>query len=346
MKKIKTAVIGVGSIADYAHIPNCFNIEAIDLVAFCDINREQLKLMQKKYNVSKGYVSHRELLECENLDAVIIASSANSHCEILIDCIDKGLHIYVEKPLTINYEEALKVYNHGKNYDKKIQVGYQLRFLPNHNIAIKNMSKETIGELLYIHMRSETLVIKPEETLLVDYTTHLIDLLRHYTKRAKVDDIFCVQYGPEKHKGVLEGATLIFNFTNGLRANIETIWVPDFSWGSVNRRVEILGTHGRITSDQTGPAITIDNVKSTRSQLLGAKTVYPKSMLLPYVPISDQSYYGILKDFTDSIINNRETTITLKDGFEAIKIADCAKRSHETRSVIKLSNYDNGDYDE
>jgi len=329
-------VIGCGAIADYAHIPNCFNIPKVELSSFCDINESQLKLMGSKYGVERLYTSHLEMLEKESLDAVIIASSADSHCELILDCIDHGLHIFIEKPLAINLEEAARIRERWQGYDKKIQVGYQLRFLPNHDLAKQYMQIKHIGELLYLHMRSETLVIKPEETLLIDYTTHLIDLLRHFTDRAPIESIMSMQYGPRKYADIQEGATILFQFKSGLTANIETIWVPEFSWGGVRRQVEILGTHGKILSDQTGPAIRLYNEQSLRSRLMGSVEIYPKEMMLHSVPITDHAYWAVLNDFVEAVFENREPTVTVEDGYQAIKIADLAVKSHDSGQRMKL----------
>lgn len=335
MQTLATAVIGCGSIADYAHIPNCFNVPGLELVALCDIRETQLHAMGRKYGVDHLYTSHRELLGKETLDAVVIASSADSHCEIILDCMDQGLHIFIEKPLAINLEEARRIRQRARGYAKKIQVGYQLRFLPNHDLAKKYMQPQHIGELLYIHMRSETLVIKPEETLLVDYTTHLIDLLCHYTDRAPVRSLFSMQYGPAK-QGIQEGATLLFQFESGLTANIETIWVPEFTWGGVRRQVEILGTHGKITTDQTGPAIKVRNEKSLRARFMGDMEIYPEQMMLHSVPITDYAYWAVLNDFVRAVHEDRPTTIPVEDGYWDILVADLAVRSHTTGQALPL----------
>lgn len=333
---LRLGIIGCGSIADYAHIPNCFNVHGFEVTCFCDIKKEQLDTMCEKYNVKKGYLTHNEMFQKEELDAVLISASADSHYQILIDSMKANLHILVEKPLTADYEQAQSVYEIGKNYNKVILVGYQLRFLPNHILAKQYMVPEYIGNLLYVHIRAETLVIKPEETLLIDYTTHLIDLLRFYVGDRNLENLCSMQYGPKKHGNIYEGATILFRFEDGLTANIETIWVPEFSWGGVNRTIEIVGESGKIQTDMTGPSITIYNEKSLRNKILGNKTIYPKSMMLPSVPITDQAYLELLKDFKECIINNKKPAISLHDGFMAILIAESAKVSFEEKRFISF----------
>ena len=323
---LKVGVIGCGSIADYAHIPNCFNIPSLRPVAFCDIKEDALQGALKKYSVQRGYSHHKTMLEKEDLDAVIIAASASAHFEILSDCMDRGVHIFVEKPITVNLEQAEAIYEKSRNYSGKIMVGYQLRFVENHKIAKRLMLERRIGDLVFFYIRAETLVIKPEETLLIDYTTHLIDLLRYYLEDLEIERIASFQ---TERDGVDIGASILFQFKNGLIANIETFWVPEFSWGGVRREVELIGTHGKIRTEMTGPSVELYNEKSMRVRLLGKQKIYPKSMVIPSVPITDRGYYLALKAFADCIIEDRVPPVTVLDGYMAIKIADAAKRSRE-----------------
>ena len=134
MRKIKTAVIGVGYLgkfhADkYAALPNS------ELIAVVDANAETVKTIAAKLNV-QGLTDYQSLLG--NVEAVSIAAPTSLHFNIAKDFLSHGSHVLIEKPITVTVEEADELIELAKKNKRLIQVGHLERF----NAALLDLDKE------------------------------------------------------------------------------------------------------------------------------------------------------------------------------------------------------------
>ena len=134
MRKIKTAVIGVGYLgkfhADkYAALPNS------ELIAVVDANAETVKTIAAKLNV-QGLTDYQSLLG--NVEAVSIAAPTSLHFNIAKDFLSHGSHVLIEKPITVTVEEADELIELARKNKRLIQVGHLERF----NAALLDLDKE------------------------------------------------------------------------------------------------------------------------------------------------------------------------------------------------------------
>ncbi len=134
MRKIKTAVIGVGYLgkfhADkYAVLPNS------ELIAVVDANAETAKTIAAKLNV-QGLTDYQSLLG--NVEAVSIAAPTSLHFNIAKDFLSHGSHVLIEKPITVTVEEADELIELARKNKRLIQVGHLERF----NAALLDLDKE------------------------------------------------------------------------------------------------------------------------------------------------------------------------------------------------------------
>src|ERR1700681_2300729 len=108
MKKLKVAVIGLGSISD-GHLKSYNNHPGVEIYAVCDINEERAKRRGAEYGASKIYFNYQDLLTDKEIDAVSICTWNQTHAEISIAALDAGKHVLVEKPLckTVDQAEAM-----------------------------------------------------------------------------------------------------------------------------------------------------------------------------------------------------------------------------------------------
>jgi UDP-N-acetylglucosamine 3-dehydrogenase len=100
MKKARFGVIGCGSIAEIAHFPSIQRTEGAELVAVCDVDEETAKQAAEKWGAKVWYTDYRKMFaECDDLDAVVIATPNNVHRNQAVAAAKAGVHVVVEKPL-------------------------------------------------------------------------------------------------------------------------------------------------------------------------------------------------------------------------------------------------------
>ncbi|MEI6515471.1 MAG: Gfo/Idh/MocA family oxidoreductase, partial [bacterium] len=100
--KLNVAMIGTWGRAD-AHFDS---IARENVVALCDVNGNHLAEAAKRFPNAKTYVDWRKCLEQKDLDAVICCTTDHTHAFIANWAMNRGLHVYCEKPLAISVEEA------------------------------------------------------------------------------------------------------------------------------------------------------------------------------------------------------------------------------------------------
>jgi len=339
MRRIGIGVIGCGAIAQSEHIPNIFSIPQAKLIAICDIDKNRLDSVGQKFSIKNRYTNYEEMLSKEKeIEAVIIATPASTHAEIVLKALKYEKCVFVEKPITTSIEDAVKIVQKSEKLKLPVMVGYQLRFLPNHMKVKDLINRNEIGEPFFLHIRAETLVIKPAETLLIDYGTHFFDLIRWYFDKAKVLSVAGMV--TLNHEGTQIGASTLIRFNSGLHASVEAFWVPKFNWGIVDRSLEVLGEEGKIWTKISGPDIRIWRAKSLRDRIFGEKIILPKETVSSYVPLSSYSYRKELEVFIKSVINGTSVPVNARDGLVALRIADAALKSSSGNGKVIEISYD------
>jgi predicted dehydrogenase len=126
MKKIKIGVIGTGHLGNL-HAKMLKNIEQAELLGVYDTSTEKAEVCAKEYGVCV-FKSLSDLIK--DCDAVSIAVTTTAHYEVAKICLEAGLDVFIEKPLTATIAEGEELVNLAKEKGKLIQVGHIERFNP------------------------------------------------------------------------------------------------------------------------------------------------------------------------------------------------------------------------
>ncbi len=123
--QVNVAVIGMG-IMGFSNAKTSSQVPGVKLVAACDLYTGRLDHAREVYgkdlSVTKDY---REILDRKDIDAVIIATSDHWHDRISIEALNKGKHVYCEKPMVHKLEEGAEVIATQKKTGKVMQIGSQ-----------------------------------------------------------------------------------------------------------------------------------------------------------------------------------------------------------------------------
>src|SRR5688572_32536755 len=123
--QVNIGIIGMG-IMGFSNAETSTQVPGVKLVAACDLYSGRLDHAKEVYGkdlfVTKDY---REILDRKDVDAVIVATSDHWHDRISIEAMNKGKHVYCEKPMVHKLEEGAEVIATQKNTGKVYQVGSQ-----------------------------------------------------------------------------------------------------------------------------------------------------------------------------------------------------------------------------
>ncbi len=133
-------IIGAGNFTSSTMMPNLKKIGA-NVKYIASSGGLSSTIMAKKYGVSKSTTNHREMLEDNDVDLVLITTQHNTHASMVVEAIHSGKSVFVEKPLALNAEElSLVIESYDKN-NVNVSVGFNRRFAP---IAVQ--MKEALGK--------------------------------------------------------------------------------------------------------------------------------------------------------------------------------------------------------
>jgi predicted dehydrogenase len=154
---IKVGVIGCGDRGKgLIHVLNILP-ERFKVTAICDVLDFRLTETQKlnKAGDWKTYTDYRQLLDNKDVDAVIVSVPLNMHYPIAVDVLKADKHLYLEKTMTYNIEQALNLVKLVKSRPGKqvVQVGHQYRYSPLYYRVKDMIAKGYLGKVSQIDCR-------------------------------------------------------------------------------------------------------------------------------------------------------------------------------------------------
>jgi predicted dehydrogenase len=124
---LKVAIVGCGKIAD-AHASQIQRISGCEIVGVCDTEPLMAKQLAERFQVKKEFTDLAKLLDEARPDVVQITTPPESHFKIAAVCLERGCHVYVEKPFTLNYPDAQRLIALADEKKLKLTVGHDAQF--------------------------------------------------------------------------------------------------------------------------------------------------------------------------------------------------------------------------
>ena len=144
--KISLGIIGCGALGT-ENLKNSAVREDVVVAAACDVWKERLDKILAKYKDCKGYIDYADLLRHKGLDAVIIATPAHWHALQAVDAAKTGLHIYLQKPMTMHLAESLAVRNAVRRHKVMCQVGTQIHANDHYRRMVELVRSGNLGDI-------------------------------------------------------------------------------------------------------------------------------------------------------------------------------------------------------
>ena len=161
MGKLRIAVIGFGFMGK-THAKNIINSDLMELSAIVEKNIDGIT--QVSGNINTGdinpevlgkidkYSNLDDCLEKKELDAVFICVHTLLHYEIAMKCLQRGLHVFIEKPLVLKEEEGESLIAEAENRNLKLAVGHVVRFMPAYAKLYELYKTGVYGKLNFISL--------------------------------------------------------------------------------------------------------------------------------------------------------------------------------------------------
>src|ERR1700694_6029858 len=144
--RIRAGIIGAGGRGRY--LTGQFKELGVEMAGVCDIYEANLQAGLKEANTgARSFDDYRKLLDDKSFDAVIVATPDHWHARMVIDAVEAGKDVYVEKPMAHKIEEGYQVIDAVRRTKRVVQVGMQRRSAALFLEAKRIMDSGQLGEV-------------------------------------------------------------------------------------------------------------------------------------------------------------------------------------------------------
>ena len=220
--KIDVAVIGCGYWGKNL-VRNFHEIGA--LKAICDFDPTTAEKFALQYEVQA--LSLQEILNANDIQAVVIAAPAAQHFNIAKQALEKGKHVFVEKPLSLSVKEGEELCEIAKQNDLILMVGHLLHYHSAYQSLKTLVEDGTLGDLRYIYSNRLNLgKVRREEDILWSFAPHdismILDLMGEEPKNVDAKGGFYLS------ENIADVTTTHLTFSNNRKAHIFVSWLHPF----------------------------------------------------------------------------------------------------------------------
>ena len=332
MKKFKVAMVGCGVISAN-HLAAINTLDYVEVAALCDINIAKARARRDEYAPKAAvFDDYVVMMNSVELDAVHIATPHYLHADMAIFALQKGVNVFLEKPMCINREEIKKLLDAEKQSKAKITVCFQNRFNPS-TVLARQIADDDGGvlsaycsvfwnrdEKYYVDSGWRGSYATEGGGVMINQAIHTIDLLCQFL--GKPSRLWATKAnhhlkGIIKVEDTCEG---LIEFENGKRANFYT--TTAFPGGNItsvflktkNHKIEI-----------KSPYLYLDG-----------KLIAEPDKDLKY--ISKECYgnghFDMISMFYDALRNGKEMPVSLESAQYAVRVLLAAYKSCDEETPI------------
>jgi len=316
MRKLKTAVVGVGSLGRH-HLKWLAKLEQSELVGLYDIDSDKAEKQAAEYGV-RSFDSLDAL--AASVEAVSIVVTTSAHFDVASKLIDRGIHCLIEKPITPSLEEAYRLKEQAQSRGVKVTVGQIERFNP----AVRALAELNVRpSFIEAHRLAAFDPRGTDVAVVLDLMIHDIDLALMFT-RSKVANIQASAVAVVSDEADIANARLTFE--NGAVANLTASRISLHQM----RKLRIFQKSGYFSLDLAQKQADIYRLAGADDKSGGMRIPLGKSGKdIIYTKKSDtgEDMLGAeLAAFLDAVIHDRPVAVTIDEAAEALRVALEVKR--------------------
>jgi myo-inositol 2-dehydrogenase / D-chiro-inositol 1-dehydrogenase len=332
-RKVKMAVIGTGRMGS-VHVRNIVRqIPAADLVAVCDIRLEVAQAVADECGIQRVVRDYHDLLGDPQIEAILIASSTDTHAFMMKDVARAGKHIFCEKPLALELDKIDEALKAVEKAGVKLQVGFNRRFDKSFQRVREIVTSGEIGRPCILRITNRDPDFPAMEFLRVsggiflDLAIHDFDMVRF--QLGDVVEVYAaggVLIEPKLNEfNDVDTDVVILKFANGAFGTIDNSRKAVYGY---DQRLEVFCSNGTAMAKNEEETAA---VKGNRDGFLSAKPPY--FFMQRYAPC----YVEEVRQFIECVRDDKPTPTTGADGRAAVVLGYAAWKSLRENRPVKVS---------
>jgi len=244
-QEVRVAVVGAG----YWGTNLVRNFHGIgSLAAVCDSNRDRLEGVSKSYPEIRTTHSFQSIIKDSSIDAIAIATPAETHYQMAKQGLLAGKHVFVEKPIALHVREGMELNELAKTQQQVLMIGHLLHYHPG-VIKLKQLVSEgELGKIEYIYSNRLNLgKIRREENILWSFAPHDISVILSLT--GEMPERVISEGANYLHKRVADVTLSNLSFPSGIKAHIFVSWLHPYK----EQRLVVVGDRKMALFDDVEP---------------------------------------------------------------------------------------------
>lgn len=318
-KDINLAIIGAGRWG-FNHVRTANSLLNPNQITVFDTN-ELAKEKVAELNSGINFTTDiNNILDDESINAVIIATPAETHFELAKSCMEAGKNVLVEKPITLYVEEAQKLYDLSLNLNLKLMVGHVLLYHPALLKIKQEITSGKIGKLQYIYSNRLNLgAIRSEENILWSFAPHDISIMQFLTESYPSS---ITARGEDFLQNGIEDTTLTYlKYPTGVHGHIFVSWLHPFK----EQRLVVVGEKGMYVFEDSLKTDKLKFYDKGFEKVDGEFRKFDNDFeavdFEEKMPLAEEQIH-----FYNSIINNTTPRTDGKHALEVLRILDAATK--------------------
>ncbi len=330
--RLRVAVVGCGPIGAL-HAAAVELSPLARLVSVCDVDeRRAIDLARRLGPDVAPSVRIEEVLERDSIDVVSVATPDHLHVEVVLAAIERGCHVFCEKPLATSVDDARLLVVAAATRGVILGVDHNRRFGFGYRTARRLVDEGRVGPLhcMVFHVVDRTPrpeVVRTPEVILTTLLTHHLDLARWFGGDVRL--ISC-RFGPrDPGAGNLRRSVVLsLEFQGGALGSI----VATYRDGQTRtfERAEIVGSLGSVQVDDVTRSAVFRGTDADRLEVFEPSPFTNEAAFL--TTIGDH-----LRAFLARVSAAEPPPVSGLDGLRGLELVEAARRSHRENRVLLLA---------
>lgn len=254
---LKVGLVGCGYISS-THLEAWERSPDVQVVAVCDVNHSRAARQAERFGIPRAYTDYRRMFDEERLDIADVATSPETHHDVVLAAAERGYHVLCQKPLAPSLGEGQAMVKTCHRVGVQLMVTEVIRWLPTTRALKAHLDAGRIGEPFYARhstRKSGAISVGPdgrvafterpnllamERALLFEAAIHHLDLMRYFFGEART--VYARTRHISPHMRGEDLATVVAEFGTTL-AIVERSWC---SHGPLSEEVRIEGREGTL----------------------------------------------------------------------------------------------------
>jgi predicted dehydrogenase len=345
MNKVRIGVAGLGGMGA-THLRQILEgkIPRLEATAVCDIAPERIA----RYPQLKGFARSAEMIISGEIDAILIATPHYSHTTIGIEALKGGLHVIVEKPISVHKADCEKLIAAHTNKKQVFAAMFNQRTDPYYIRIRKLVQSGELGEIRRINwiitnwFRTEAYYASggwratwggEGGGVLLNQCPHNLDLFQWIFGMPKTVRGFC-RFGHYHKIEVEDDVTAYFEYTNGATG----VFITSTGEAPGTNRLEVTGERGKVVYENDSISFTRNEIEMTKFSRTTKEGFATPDIWQVKIPADGHGgqHNEILKNFTNSILDGTPLIAPAREGIHSVELANSIILSTFRNETVEL----------